>query len=435
MTTRRNPPATPESDPETAQLGTLIQSVADDWHMPPQQLGEITWRDRTSAGRAWRPRRRTGDRLIAPIAAALVASVGLAFVAVWLQQDVGIVGSSPTPGHSNRPTAAGPSASPLPNFLLNGELPSVTSVVVNAAGTYRIADLTIGTVGKALFAGPSGPSKVVARPGGGWVCVCSDWTASSANGPTEARITLRPTSADGSALPMVDVRTIAGRADPKDPASGTSQLIDVGVTGSDDGRWAFVGWSARDGAQWTAGIDVVDVASLRVVASTRLPLVKPSVTGSRPVVRAAPVASLSPDGSAIVVASFWYMDDSTASHPPQATDHWIASFNGSTIGPLSVAGTTPDTVTWEYSVGMIDASRYYALRSYASGGFTFDRLQPDGTIIGQSDVSAIGGGVDGGTLMTRIANALFIWNPQATTLVRVDLASGTVSSSKASAAA
>ena len=65
-------------------------------------------------------------------------------------------------------------------------------------------------------------------------------------------------------------------------------------------------------------------ASGDVVATAPLPVVNPDVKTDRPIIRVAPAATLSPDGSTILVSSFWYVDDPTTGAPPSGTDHWTS---------------------------------------------------------------------------------------------------------------
>ena len=74
--------------------------------------------------------------------------------------------------------------------------------MVRTGGRFAIADLTTGTLGPPVIGAYQGPSTVLARPGGGWVCVCSDWTQLGAGAPNGLRLTLE----------VVDARGALGRA-------------------------------------------------------------------------------------------------------------------------------------------------------------------------------------------------------------------------------
>ena len=115
---RHNPTGRPPID--DAALAALVRDVADDWHLPPQRLDAVTWRDR--AGRGYRAGgggagvRWTG-RLFGAAAVAVVATVSLWFAAVWLTAPPSDRGSasasgspSPTPGASG----TGPLTSTVP---------------------------------------------------------------------------------------------------------------------------------------------------------------------------------------------------------------------------------------------------------------------------------------------------------------------------------
>ena len=131
---RHNP--TGRSPIDDAALAALVRDVADDWHLPPQRLDAVTWRDR--AGRGYRAGgggagvRWTG-RLFGAAAVAVVATVSLWFAAVWLTAPPSDRGSasasgspSPTPGASGTSplTSTVPAPSPLPELVRNGDLPT-----------------------------------------------------------------------------------------------------------------------------------------------------------------------------------------------------------------------------------------------------------------------------------------------------------------------
>ena len=424
----------PDPEPDVERLANLVRDVTGDWRMPPQRLDEMTWRDRIS-DRRLRSRGRFG-RLATPAAAAIVATVGLALGAVWLRTPPAGPGASNTAdgSASARPTANGPTASPLPALQVNGDLPSVTSVVVRTGSGYHVADLATGTLGPTLLSRSSEPSILAARPGGGWLCVCATWTGQSANGPTGVRITLRPVAADGSGEAEVELRNLTGRPDPADPLTAIAQLVDTTTTFSDDGRYAFVGWSVRDGAAWTSGMDVIDVDATTVITRLAVPVGRPAGVTTRPWVRAAPTARLSPDGGTILVSSFWYVDDPLAPRPLSGADHWIATFEAGAVGPLGGAGSTPSERCGEFDHGLIDSATYYVLCWSASDRLTVERVASDGTVIDDHEVWQIDAGTESGSLSTRIGDALYVWNPISVTLARIDLATGNVDTTTGSTA-
>ena len=87
-------------------------------------------------------------------------------------------------------------------------------------------------------------------------------------------------------------------------------IADANVTTTQDGRFAMIGWIYRDGAAgWITGVDVLDLASLEVTSSQKLTLDEPVSIGGLGRVRTAPVASVSADGSTMLLTSSWFADD------------------------------------------------------------------------------------------------------------------------------
>ena len=378
-----------------------------------------------------------------------MATVVLAVAAVWLtapRQDRGVAsGPSATAPSVTAPSASGqtshppasaaPSATPLPPLLRNGDLPSVTSVLVRSDGRLHVVDLSTGTLGPSVIGRHSGPTTVVARPGGGWLCICVDWTEMRSDGPAGLRAVLQPVDADGTAEQAREIRTLTGVPDPAQALGSGSPLVDAGTSISDDGRFAFLGWSVRDGADWKAGLDIVDIASGAVVTTAPLPVVTPDVKTDRPIIRVAPAATLSPDGSTILVSSFWYVDDPTTGAPPSGTDHWTSSFDGTKVGRLSAAGSTSAGPCGEFSQGLVDDDLYYVLCYNASGQILFERIGRDGTAAGDPVMLENSGGTDGGNLTVRVGDRLYVWGPITRTLGRIDLKTGTIETASAPAAA
>ena len=218
----------------------------------------------------------------------------------------------------------------------------------------RLVDLSTGTLGPASVGTYAGPQTMLPRPSGGWACICTDWTASS--GGSGLVVTFEPVAADGTRGTPVTLRTVRGESDPSLSPSDQPQLVDVAVSGSPDGRYAFVGWSARHGANgWTAGVDIVDLGSGAVVGSIPLAVGQPSGAANRTAIRVAPKVSLSPSSDEALVSSFWYVDSPSAT-PPSGTDHWISTFSAGKLGALSAAGSTAGEACGEADSGPIDAS-------------------------------------------------------------------------------
>ena len=419
-------PTTPDEEP----IARLVRAIADDWRMPPQRLDQPTWRDRVGA-KSGRRSRGWFARLAGPAGAAVVATVAVAFVAVWLtmpRTTPGIAGSSPTTRATSgaSPSAAGsPRATPsgLPALLLNGALPTPARVLVRTGISYRVADLSDGTLGDMSIPAHTGPTTILARPGGGWSCICADWTGTSANG---LDLTLDSAAADGTALAPTPLRKLRGQGDSSLPTADNPQLVDVHVSGSADGHYAFVGWSERHGATgWATGVDVVDLASGSIVGSTPVPVAEPAGAGGRATIRVAPEVTMAPSGDAILVASRWYVDDPSAL-PPSGSDHWMGTFDGLAIGHLTPAGSLAGEACGELASGPIDATMSYLVCSMPDGQVIVDRRQSDGSPIDETTIPGASSGLEGGSLFVRQGDRLFLWHPVTARLTRFDLRTGVV---------
>ncbi len=451
MTREPDRPADSPDPLDDDQLAALVRAGVEDWRLPPQRLDQPTWRDRVGARGSGR-RRGWFARLAGPLGAAVLATVLVAFAAVWLtspRSSVPIGAASPTAaggspasgaaspsGTGSTPSTSGPphpASSGLPVLQVNGALPDPSRVMVRSDATYRLVDLATGMMGPASVGTYAGPQTMLARPSGGWACVCTDWTASI--GGSGLSVTFEPVAADGTRGKPVTLRTVRGESDPSLSTSDQPQLVDVAVSGSPDGRHAFVGWSARHGANgWTAGIDVVDLGSGAVVDSVPLTVGQPSGAANRTAIRVAPKVSLSPSGDEALVSSFWYVDSPSAT-PPSGTDHWVGSFSSGTLGALSAAGSTAGETCGEADSGPIDASTYYVLCVTGAGPLAVERHRTDGTRIDTTAVPGTSSGLEQSSLVLRQRDRLFIWDPVAARLARFDLRTATMDSAAGTALA
>ena len=433
--------------PDDAELGALVRAAAEDWHRPPQRLDQPTWRERVEVGR--RASRGTPRRWFGRIAEAgvlaVAATVVLAVAAVFLTSPGrnGVASNPSTqPTEAASPTGLGgtpsaaPATSPLPALYVNGQLPSVTNVLLQVNGSYRQADLAKGTLGSELSWGANGwdgngGSTVLARPGGGWVCICSDYTAGKGGrGSDELIITLEAVDATGTSNGRAAVRTLLSGIDPSQPLSSDSTSVNVVASASPDGRFGLIGWSERSAAGWQAGVDVVDLASLQVVDRVTLPMLDlPAAADGRTWVRLAPWVDLVDGVDVALVTENWFVEDGTTANPLQGTTHWSASFADGSMGDPASAGTRLDETCYEWEHGLIDASSFYvACIRNGSGRVTVERHRLDGSEIDRTDVGQFTGY---GAFAARPDHRLFMWDPQSHTLTSYDLQTGATHSVKA----
>ncbi len=412
-------------------LAGLVRATAEAWILPPQRLDAASWRDRAGASRA---RRRSWlPRLAAPVSAAIGVTVVVAFAAVWLNtpHPGQIAGASPSPSGAPA-TAPGPSESTPPNAAVNDPLAKPTTVLVRAGEAYKLADLTSGSFSAGVFGAFNGPATVIARPGGGWLCVCSDG-GSGPGLPAHLTVTLALAGPTGLRESETPVRQLDGRADPGLPSPAQEQLVDAHATVSRDGRFAFLGWAVREGTTgWQLGVDVIDVAAARVVSSIGIPKLPSTTAAGQPTTRLAPAVDLAASGGRVLVSDFWFVNEDL-NPSPSGVDHWEASFDGTTVSGLSPAGSTSGDACVETASGVVDASTWWVLCSNPDGRLRFDRFDRDGATIGSTDLPA-SDGLPAAQLDSR-GEHLFVWGPVARALTRIDVATGLVSTVTATAAA
>ena len=444
MTSDPDGPTRRSMGPDDEQLGALVRAMAEDWRLPPQRLDQPTWRDRIAV----RSGRRRGwfARLARPAVAAVVGTMVVAFVAVWLtapRTDRAIVGASPSTSaappsaHASPPVGSPRIATPLPALVHEGDLPDPAKVLVQANNSYQVADLATGTLANLPIGRLSvGPKTMLARPGGGWVCICGDSVGSGAGRATGIDLVLESTDRTGAPGPSTAFREVRADSDPDLPIDKQPLLVDVLARASPDGRVAFVAWTARAGsAGWTAGIDVIDLATATLLSSTSLIVPEADAVQEREKTRPAPRVAVAPAGDAILVSGFWVVEGlaPTVRNVPAGMDHWSAPFDGRAIGTLTPAGATTVEQCEEWASGLVDSTMSYSVCRLPSGQFVVDRIGVDGKPVDRTEVPRIDGGLFS-SVFVRQGDRLFLWDPVNARLTRFDLKSATVKTGTATAA-
>ena len=449
-------PSAPARDPlDDAALAAAVREVAEDWRMPPQRLDEVTWRDRVGRGRraggsgggrgvAWT------RRLVGAAAVAVIATVSLSYLAVWLtgpsRDHAATNPATPTgaPGSgSPAPSASAPAPSlsangELPQLAVNGAMPAPAKVMVRTNGRFAVADLTTGVLGEKVIDPTQGPSTVLARPGGGWVCVCGDWSELSTV-PHGLRLTLDVVDASGASVERRPLTQYSGAYDPGFPKAEQPQLVDARIVGTTDGRFALIGWTARDGAAgWRVGVDVLDLTTLTLTSSAVTQTGTDATVGGKTPTRNAPAVSLSPSGTTMLVTSTWYIEDPTDATPPSGTDHWVTPFADGRLGAdgsggdgaFTPAGSRDAAGCLEFERGLIAEDTYYSLCwKEASGRSQVSRVRLDGSVVDSQELPQDEG--ESASFVTQTGDALFVWNPFGASIVRYDFTSGTVTEARA----
>ncbi len=416
----------PQPDDET--LAALVRDVADRWSMPPQRLDDRTWRERVSG----QPRRRRARataagwlrRLGTAASVAVVATVALALVAVWLTiprtPAIGNRTSAPpTLGQTpeSRQTPSLPPATPLPAYAVYGQKLD-GRLILNVSGVYRIVDLATGTFAGDLVKGTQYPTQLFARPGGGFVCACfsaayaGDYLSGSYT--IDARVLRR----DGSLIRQVRVAKLQSDTDPvvsDDESNGLSAAAEL----APDGRTLYVAWAYRRTPVWHTGISVVDVERGKVVQTIRLPD-RSSTDGLIVTSVWLNALRIAPDGGHLMLTMDVY---STRSH---TTPHVLATVAD---GRIAQTVTLPDnTAINEHPCdpggGFATNTTYYTL---CPSPAVYRLFALDGSLIAQAELGR-GSGAEPGTadIVDRARGQIFHWSSETRTLSRIDLATGRV---------
>lgn len=427
--------STPEQTPEAIDdrtLGLLVRDVADDWSMPPRRLDQPTWRERVARGRGAglsRGSRGWLPRLAGAATMAIVATVGLSLVAVWLTLPRGQVRTSTNPGAIATPRITDrPISSPLPALTVNGGLPSVTNVLLRTRGGYAFADLATGRLGATIPAG----GDLHRLADGRLVCVCVEQDGSAAGFPTHEVINLRTYSPGGQPVGAKKLAEYSGVPDARATTeSDRFPHLDSSVTYSPDGALAFAGWSARAYPKWHSGILTVDLASGRVLDRVSLPDASAGADTSIVSV-GAPRVVASPTSDRVLMTRNGYAKVKGADVYSDQTVHFLASYTGGQLGHPAAFAPSASCPQGEGQSGFgIDGSVF--VTCYSMDGLSLRRLSADGTILGDTPVG--GGGAEGGTsTVARDGAAIWLWAPISRTVVRVDLRTGQSTSATAPAA-
>jgi len=423
--------------PDDDEVASLVRDVAESWVMPPVRLDQPAWRERVrspgarraAAVRGWLG--RLGQAATAAIAFTVVAAL---FAAAITGPRTG-VGSSPSPStRGTQRVSAGPTASPLPKLLVEGDLPSPSRVLVQVdEGDFATVDLATGVIGPSLTTSPFG-SEVRQAQDGTLVCLCLK-TGGNVNGSfTNATVSLNRYDRAGTVISRTQVLDVTGAPDPRDGAIFEQPgHAAAGTSFSADGRFAYIGWSTRAHPVWKSGLVVVDLATGSVAQRLGLPDRSDGEGDSRTFADAPRVIGQAGDHVVVSRGGYsWAPAASTnASYLPFADVFTAASSGGTLSGlqPLAlgtgcgddvpVAGALPGGGTW-----------LSCLRAGTFNLTVIRRIASNGSLIG--DVTVSSAVADGMTsAVSPDGSAIFIWNPWSMTLTRVDLATGRTTTGQA----
>ena len=430
--------------PDDGELGDLIRDVAGGWVMPPQRLGQRTWRDRVRlASEATGGRNPLAGgrraRVAAAATTAVAATIVLALAATWLTGPRGQTTGhgSPTtsgtasagpPSASAGPSAgasAGPSPSPLPTFeLLGGPLP-VARILVGGDDR-RVVDLTDGST--AVLAGATSYRDRFFAADDGWRCLCLTLDAPEGQ-ETSVRIDLVTYDRSGAERSRVAVETIAGGvADATVVRYGAPVAVAISAAPTPDR--AFIGWTVRTPTAWRSGVDLIALVSGQRLSRITLPDAPTTATsggtGPRPaVVLDPPLVQAASTGGGLLIGQL----RGSAGPVDLVWDrsvHWSVTLDAPDQPvPLATGAGTLDAGDCSFPdwIGFV-----------APGGFgaacpdrgVLRRVDPEGRPLG--DVPIPGYAADGafGAWVSGPGGIGYLGLPFDRTVVAVDLAAGQV---------
>jgi len=439
--TRDERTAHPIDDDDVARL---VREVAAGWVMPPVRLDQPGWRERIRSPRARRTAGATGllGRLGQAGAAAVALTIAATLAAVYLTGRPG-----PEAGKSNPPSTSptdhsvvappGPEATPLPKLYLLGTSPAPTRVVVQGEdGEFSIADLSTGTLGSELTASSYG-SRVRRAPNGDLVCLCMSADGAVYGQYTHMKATIERFDASGKTTSRDVVLDVSGAPDPRyEQVPEQPGHVSTVVSFSADGRYAYVGWSARAHPSWRSGIVVVALDDGTIVQRLDLPATSDGTLDLGVFVDAPRVVGQA-GNRAIIDRPKYSWGPVTAANAAYTPGRDVLSATvdaGGALGeasPLAGAATCGDDVTL---AGPLPAGGVWLSCPHYDGSVltTIRRLRADGTIAG--DTSIYSSFVEGSTsAVSPDGTRLYIWDPIGLELNRVDLATGETTKAKAPA--
>ena len=419
-------------DLDNDAIAQLVRDTAAAWTMPPVRLDAPSWRDRVRGPRARRVATARGwfGRLGQAATAAVALTVVGALVAVIVTRPISPASSPPASNGATPGPSASAEATGLPKLVLEGDVPNPSAVVVETeTGDFELVDLEKGSIGPALTGARHG-SALHVMANGSMVCLCLAEALVVGESPTVASVALDRFAADGTAMGSTPIETFTGQPDPRDVGTFAAERpphVLTALAFSDDGRYGFVGWSKRAHPVWKSGILVVDLKNGAIVSRLALPdqgtgdgearrvIDAPSVVGDAPFLRLA-----------IAQSSFgWRPAASSNAVYDFGSDVFDASFKGGELGGAGHVATTDDCGEVVTHAGLsAGGGTWLACSSGGSYSTVVWRLAPDGSLLGDTRVTGRPGIEGDMTALSPDGAHLFVWNPVAATLTRVDLATG-----------
>ena len=279
---------------------------------------------------AFSRRRSVVRTLVAAATLAAVLAVGAAAFAVWLALPPAKGPTNGAAGPSSvspRPTvnpallySPPPTTTPaplLPAYAAKGAPVRAEEVIVNAGSGPALLNLATGALTEVGAGMADSFNQLFALPDGSFVCVCTQTVrgAGQVPGSTESSVSveLQWFSASGTPGRTVVLPSYVGRGDPG--ITGEPEHAAVNANLGPGGASLDIAWTAEAPPVWRSGIDVIDLASGRVVQTLALPSVSDRVGAISAGVGPASV-TFSSDGHLAMIERFGWSGQADLRPPP-----------------------------------------------------------------------------------------------------------------------
>jgi hypothetical protein len=393
----------------------------------------------TRIGDSGGPKRSSGRRR-APIVLIVVLALAIPTIAwagpriEWRPEvDLSFLRPSPTPVPSPtpRPTLkpTRPPATPLPAITVGeGRHPTVPFAVdVNGM---RLADPATGSLGPPFDIRGDLDSIFSEPDGTGWWCLC--YRRTPGDNSETATVEMRRVSPSG----QVTFRRQIGEYTSTAPTPSQDFYNRFDLVVSRDQRTAYLSSATRSGLEWSVAIEAIDLRTGNVTPRTDLGTVAiPPITGPTPPpdqgftesYLSGPSVRMSPDGRRVLVWTSIEKYSPTGESQGSIADGWLIDVDAAAgavgrVTPLApslanrlracawAAWTGPDelaAVCWPTDPNIIDVSLVV--------------LTPDGTERGHVDIHDATNSWIADPILDRANRRVYLWQPNAHVLSRIDL--------------
>lgn len=367
---------------------------------------------------------------------AMVLALGAAALAVWLTLPPakGPTNGAAGPSFPSARPAVHPALTPaplLPAYAATGAPVPAQEVIVSAGSGPALLNLASGVLTDVGASTAESSNQLFALPDGSFVCACTQTVsgADPSGGPNQSRVTveLQWFSASGMPERTVTLPSYVGRADPG--ITGEPDHAAVNASVGPGGVSLDIAWTVEAPPIWRSGIDVVELASGRIVQTLALPDV--SDRAGTPSAGVSPATiTFSPDGHALMIERLgWSGPSGSATTSWHATATVAAGRLGTPVplsaGPSGLDGNATCSATARPAAFATPTSAYALC--FGGAGPVLRRVDLSGHPLGDTQLStSAGGGAGLGIAVDPARHLLYTWDPFGRVLRRIDLTNGNV---------